>query len=143
MAAPVCNPSLGILFKYGTTVSGTTTYYDIGLLVALSGPQQKVESRDTSILTDLTNKKTSSIMDSGTVTGTVQYDPKSDPHSAMRTKFVARGTTKFRIVLPDTAATTIDFDAVINEWGSIKQNDRTKNLEADFTLDISGDVTFT
>lgn len=143
MSAPVVNPSLGIVLKYGTTTGGTTTYTDVGLLIALSGPQQKVETRDISTLADAINKKTSSILDSGMVTGTVQYDPKSDPHTAMRTAFLAGGTHPFEIVLPDAAATVISFSAVINEWGTIKQNDRTKNLEADFSLDVSGAITFT
>lgn len=143
MAATGAIAAIGTLLKRGDGGSpeAFTTVLEV---MKLKAPQIKID------VVDVTNddspgaweEKIPTILRSGEVTFTVNYQPASTSHNAtagILADVSAKTKRNWKIVFPNSGATTWSFSAYVT--GFQPDADESKQLTADITLTITGQPT--
>ena len=143
----VVNPARGTVLSQGTLSGSTWSYTAVALITKLSGPKQKVGTRETTILTSTSKTIAATIPDlTDGVSGTLLLDPQSTTHLALQTLVNSPplAPINWTIVFNDATngPTTATFAGVLTEF-SVGDIEVEGNLEADFTIAISGLITWT
>ena len=141
MAAEIVNPAKGTLFKHGTPYS-SPVYTTVAQIVSLDGPEREVGTRETTIITSTVKTYAPTIPDNGEVTGKLLYDPKGTTHAVLETLIATPSLEKWEFLLPDTTGTTLAFDGILTKFAPTGLEVEA-NLEADFTVKVSGPVVLT
>ena len=129
-------PGKGTLIKYKTGGS----YATIGQVTKISPPSEEMGTVETTLITDAARTFLATILDSGEVTLTVQWNPADTSHAALLTAKNAGTLLDLEILF--TQATTIQFFGVITKW-PIDEIDVEGVVTLPITLKLSGAVTVT
>lgn len=143
MVTAAVNPARGTTLSRGTPY-GSPVYAAIAQIVSLDGPDRKVGTRETTILTSTSKTFDPTIFDGGELSGQLLYDPKCDSHAVLEGLLTTPSRDKWKIVFNDATngPTTATFDAILTGFKPTGIEVEA-NLMADFTLKISGTVAIT
>jgi hypothetical protein len=135
MTAPITLTGSGTLLKLGTAT--------VAQRVSIDGPEIAVEAIPTSNL-DTTGGKTfrpSLIYDPGTLSLTVQYNPKDTTHQSVLALMVPTPTAG-NWTLQFTDGSTYAFSGFPTKW-KVTSVELEENIEADVEIQISGNIVIT
>lgn len=130
------NPALGTLLKLSIASVLTT----VGLDLSLDGPSMEVGTRETTYLGSAAKTFKPTIPDGGEVSGTLLYDPQEPSHLAMFNLIWAPALSSWSMVFQDVGPTTFAFQGILTKF-SPTGIEVESNLEAEFTIKVSGVVT--
>lgn len=142
MPTETANPAKGTLLKLGLPYSAAS-YSSIALIVSIDGPSREVGTRETTTLVSSAKTFAPTIFDGGEVSGKLLYDPKGGTQVSLETLLTTPSLAKWQMVFADTnGPTTGAFDGVLTKLGPTGIEVES-NLEAEFTIKVSGAVTLT
>ena len=140
MAAELVNPARGTVLQIGSPYSAPS-YSSIAQIVSLDGPSREIGTRETTILTSTSKTYAPTIFDGGEVTGKLLYDPTGSTHSTLETIMAGSGSLlKWKVIFNDSASTSKTFDGIFTQFQPTGIEVEA-NLEADFTIKVSGAIT--
>jgi predicted secreted protein len=134
----------GTLLKLGDGATPTEGFTTIGEVKDIGGPDLKLNTADVTnhSSTDGWKEKIGTLLEGGQVAFKVNFIPTTATHSfstGLIKDMVNRTKRNFKLVFPDTGATTWTFAALVTQF---KPNEPVDGaLEADVTLDITGKPT--
>jgi predicted secreted protein len=131
---------VGAQFKRSNML-GTPTFTAIGEITDINGPNLKRDTYDTTSLDTTGGYRTfiGGFRDGGEVT--LEMNFTLDGYDDMKSDFESDDLRDYQIVLPDTGATTLDFEALVTAIGvKIPTSDK---VSSSVTVKISGPVTLT
>lgn len=132
---------VGTEFKRADTDSSGTTYTAIAEVNSIEGPGMTRETIDVTSLDSTGGYREfiTGFRDGGEVRLEMNFE--RDGYEQMRLDFEDDDVHGYQIVLPDTGATTLDFDAYVTDLPlSISPDDK---ITTTVTLKVTGQVTLT
>lgn len=143
MAAPVVNAAFGTTIAHGVT----GTYTALLQVVSLDGPSSEMGTRETTHLTSANSAKTyaKTLFDGGEVSGQLEIDPKGDTHSVWLALFYSNTQVtngeQWQMTFVDAGVSKATFLGILTKF-NVTGVEMEANLLADFTIKISGVVTW-
>jgi hypothetical protein len=141
MPATPLTKRIGLGVKLGVDPTGASTFTDIGCIVeAISGPEAKAETVDTSLLGDIYKTFAKSAIDSGEVTFEVAYDPLETVNQTLATLFTqGTPTPNWQIQYPPDNTTETFLGHVVGLGREVK---KAGMILKKVTIKVSGDPGF-
>jgi hypothetical protein len=137
----VVNPAQGTTLAHGVT----GVYTALAQVVSLDGPSTEIGTRETTHLgSGVVKTFAPTLVDNGTVSGQIEFDPKSDTHAYLVTVSqtpVANDQWKMTFADNHTGASTATFVGHLTKLAPTGIETEA-NLLADFEIKISGAVTW-
>ena len=133
MAATSATSGFNTVLKKGTTALGEVS--------DLNGPSESRNWIDATHLTSDNQAKeyVAGLIDSGQVTGTLNFLPGNATQAALRTDMLAGTKDSYSLTFPDAATTVFSFTAGVAAVAPAAPKDGV--LACSFTLQISGIIT--
>jgi hypothetical protein len=136
----VVNPAKGTQLKHGVA----SVYTAIAQVVSLDGPSAEVGTRETTHLTSTAKTYAHTILDSGEVSGQLEFDPKGTSHAILLGLLsTPLSDVQWQMLFADATngPSTATFVGVLTKFAPTGIEVEA-NLLADFTIKISGGVTW-
>lgn len=124
-----------------SNMATSPTFSDIAEINDIDGPNMSRNTYDTTSLDTTGGYRTfiAGFRDGGEVKLEMNFTEAG--YAAMKADFESDDLVDYKIILPDTGATTLDFAALVTGLGAKIPNDG--KVTATVTLKISGEVTLT